>query len=47
MWRHKGEGKVKHTCWLMSRIAMSFLSFVNLSKVLSMVEVSVFASTTR
>ena len=34
-------------CWLISRIAMSLRSWVNLSNAASMAEVSVFASTTR
>ena len=37
----------EHTCWFMRRIAMSFLSRVNLSNICSIVDVSVLASTTR
>ena len=36
-----------HTCWFIRRIAISFLSRVNLSNVCSIVDVSVLASTTR
>lgn len=37
----------RRTCWLMSKMAMSFRSCVYRSKACSMIEVSVLASTTR